>query len=159
MVKNPYTLPWSHTPRSIVHQAVVNNASRHRCEPWRTRGFAKFFVQCTVCNEVLFIHAHVTLEYFNFKRENRFKRFAVYFYCFSDNFCQATAGGNGSDPHGGMIWIIMIILPSTTHSISERIPIYFKWNMLVNTISKTLWWPSLVHPRAYVDPLQKDRYP
>ena len=34
-----------------------------------------------VCNEVLFIHAHVTLEYFNFQRENGFKRFAVYFYC------------------------------------------------------------------------------
>ena len=30
-----------------------------------------------VCNEVLFIHAHVTLEYFNFKRENGFKTFAV----------------------------------------------------------------------------------
>ena len=30
-----------------------------------------------VCNEALFIHAHVTLEYFNFERENRFKRFAV----------------------------------------------------------------------------------
>ena len=24
-----------------------------------------------LCNEVLFIHAHVTLEYFNFERENR----------------------------------------------------------------------------------------
>ena len=31
-----------------------------------------------VCKEVyLAIHAHVTLEYFNFERENRFKRFAV----------------------------------------------------------------------------------
>ena len=50
-----------------------------------------------VCNEVLFIH--VTLENFNFKMENGFKRFAVYFYCFSDNCCRATAGGNGSDPH------------------------------------------------------------
>ena len=26
MVKNPYTLPWSHTSWSIVRQAVVNNA-------------------------------------------------------------------------------------------------------------------------------------
>ena len=26
MVKNPYTLPWSHTSRSIVRQAMVNNA-------------------------------------------------------------------------------------------------------------------------------------
>ena len=25
-------------------------------------------------HEVLFIHAHVTLEYFNFKRENGFKK-------------------------------------------------------------------------------------
>ena len=47
-----------------------------------------------------FIHAHVTLEYFNFEREKRFKRFSVrYFYCFSDNCCRATAVGNGSDPH------------------------------------------------------------
>ena len=52
-----------------------------------------------VCNEVLFIHARVTLEYFNFKRENRFKRVAVYFCCFSNNCCRVTAGGNGSDPH------------------------------------------------------------
>ena len=52
-----------------------------------------------VCIEVLFIHAHVTLEYFNFKRENGFKRIAVYFYCFGDNYCRATAEGNGSDPH------------------------------------------------------------
>ena len=27
----------------------------------------------------LFIHAHVTLEYFNFKKETKFKRFTVYF--------------------------------------------------------------------------------
>ena len=61
----------------------------------------KFLIQIInkVCNEISFIHAHVTLEYFNFKRENGFKRFAVYFYCFSDNCCQGTAGGNGSDPH------------------------------------------------------------
>ena len=26
-----------------------------------------------VCNEVLFMHAHETLEYFNFERENGFK--------------------------------------------------------------------------------------
>ena len=31
-----------------------------------------------VCNEVLFVHAHVALEYFNFKRENGFKKFAAY---------------------------------------------------------------------------------
>ena len=49
--------------------------------------------------KILFIHAHVTLKYFNFKRENEFKRFAVYFYWFSDNCCRAIAGGNGSDPH------------------------------------------------------------
>ena len=49
--------------------------------------------------KILFIHAHVTLKYFNFKRENEFKRFAVYFYWFSDNCCRTTAGGNGSDPH------------------------------------------------------------
>ena len=39
----------------------------------------------------LFIHACVTLEYFNFKRENEFERFVVYFYCFNDNCCWATA--------------------------------------------------------------------
>ena len=54
-----------------------------------------------VCNEALFIHVHVTLEYFNFERENRFKRFAVYFYCFRDNCCRviSAAVGNGSNPH------------------------------------------------------------
>ena len=36
----------------------------------------------------LFIHARVTLEYFSFKRENVFKRFVIYFYCFSDNCCR-----------------------------------------------------------------------
>ena len=65
----------------------------------------------------LFIHAHVTLEYFNFERENRFKRFVVYFYCFSDNCCQAIAGRNGTDPHPSFVTIM-----SMTHSISERIP-------------------------------------
>ena len=38
-------------------------------------------------------------EYFNFKRENEFKRFVVFFHCFSDNCCRATAGGNEIDPH------------------------------------------------------------
>ena len=52
-----------------------------------------------VCNAALFIHAQVTLEYFNFVRENKFKRFAVYFYCFRDNCCRAIAVGNGSNPH------------------------------------------------------------
>ena len=47
----------------------------------------------------LFIHVRVTLEYFNFKRENEFKRFVVYFHCFSDNCCRATAGGNEINPH------------------------------------------------------------
>ena len=47
----------------------------------------------------LFIHTHVTLKYFNFKRENEFERFDVYFYCFSDNCCRATAGGNEIDPY------------------------------------------------------------
>ena len=32
----------------------------------------------------LFIHACVTLKYFNLKRQNEFKRFVVYIYCFSD---------------------------------------------------------------------------
>ena len=54
-----------------------------------------------VRNEVIinFIHARVTLEYFNFKTENEYERFVVYFYCFSDNCCRATAGGNEIDPH------------------------------------------------------------
>ena len=47
----------------------------------------------------LFMHARVTLEYFNFKRENEFKRFVVYFHYFSDNCYRATAGGNEIDPH------------------------------------------------------------
>ena len=42
----------------------------------------------------LFIHAHVTLEYVNFKSENEFKRFVVYFYYFSNNCYQANASGN-----------------------------------------------------------------
>ena len=46
----------------------------------------------------LFIHALVTLEYFNFKRENKFKSFVVYFYCFNDNCFQVTVGGNEIDP-------------------------------------------------------------
>ena len=33
----------------------------------------------------LFIHARVTLEYFNFERENELKDFCVYFHYFSDN--------------------------------------------------------------------------
>ena len=50
--------------------------------------------------KLLFIHARATLEYFNFKRENEFKRFrVVYFYCFSDKCCQVTAGGNEIGPH------------------------------------------------------------
>ena len=63
--------------------------------------YEKFLTQIVnkVSNEVLFIHAYVTLEYFNFKRENGFKRFAVNFYCFIDNCCRATAGGNGSNSH------------------------------------------------------------
>ena len=47
----------------------------------------------------LFIHACVTLEYYNFKRENKFKKFVVYFYCFSDNCCHAIVGGNEIDQH------------------------------------------------------------
>ena len=56
----------------------------------------------------LFIHAHVTLEYFNFKslKENNLKGLLrIYFYCFSDKCsCRETAGGgmkhrNKSDPH------------------------------------------------------------
>ena len=56
------------------------------------------------------------------------KRFAVYSYCFSDNCCQATAGGNGSDPHLNMI---VTIIPSTTRSISERIPTSNKTCLLI----------------------------
>ena len=71
-----------------------------------------------VCNEALFIHACVTLD---FKRENGSKRFGVYFYCFSDNCCRATAGGNGSDPH--LNPTTRSVIPSTNDgSISERIP-------------------------------------
>ena len=44
--------------------------------------------------KLLFIHARVTLEYFNFKTENELERFVVYFYCFSDNCCRVTARGN-----------------------------------------------------------------
>ena len=47
-----------------------------------------------MCAMKLFIHARVTLEYFNFKRENEFERFVVYFHCFSDNCGRVTAGGN-----------------------------------------------------------------
>ena len=47
----------------------------------------------------LFIHARVTLKHFSFKRENEFKSFVIYFHCFSDNCCLATAGGNGINPH------------------------------------------------------------
>ena len=47
----------------------------------------------------LFIYACVTLEYFNFKRENEFKSFVVYFYCFSNNCCRAATGGNEIGPH------------------------------------------------------------
>ena len=47
----------------------------------------------------LFIHACVTLEYFNFKSENEFKKFIVCFYCFSYNCCKATARGNEFNPH------------------------------------------------------------
>ena len=47
----------------------------------------------------LFVHVRVTLEYFNFKSENEFKRFVVYFHCFSDNCCRETAKGNAIDPN------------------------------------------------------------
>ena len=47
----------------------------------------------------LFIHALVTLEYFNLKRKYEFKRFIVYFHCFSNNCCLVTAGGNEINPH------------------------------------------------------------
>ena len=47
----------------------------------------------------LFIHTRVTLEYFNFKREYEFKRFIVYFHCFSDNWCRVTVSGKGINPH------------------------------------------------------------
>ena len=67
----------------------------------------KFIYTCT-CNT-------------NFERENRLKRFAVYFYCFSDNCCRVTAGGNGSDPH--LYESSRSVIPSTNDgSISERIP-------------------------------------
>ena len=72
-----------------------------------------------VSNEVLFIHAHVTLEYFNFKRENGFKRFNL----LSTSIASAiTAAERLLEEMGGIhIWIVTII-PSTTRSISERIP-------------------------------------
>ena len=60
----------------------------------------------------LFIHTHVTLEYFNFKRENGFKRFAVYL-TVAKRLLEEMAAIH--------IWIITII-PSATRSISECIP-------------------------------------
>ena len=47
----------------------------------------------------LFIHARVTLEYFYLQKESKFKRFDVYFHCFSDNCYRVTAGGNEIDLH------------------------------------------------------------
>ena len=97
----------------------------------------------------LFIHARVTLEYFNFKRENEFERFVVYFYCFSNNCCQATA----EEMKSIHIWIIMIIR-QFKGSLDLWVHSYFKYSLIP-------------HPKhcgdlvqlAYVDPLQKNRYP
>ena len=93
-----------------------------------------------------FIHACITLEYFNFKRENEFKRFVVYFYCFSDNFCWATAGGSEIGLH----------LNCHGHlfkgSLDLWVHSYFKCSLIPHPKH---WWLSLV----YVDPFQKDHYP
>ena len=108
-----------------------------------------------VCKEALFIHTRVTLEYFNFKRENVIKRFGVYLYCFSNNCmlpsdCWRKLPGN--DPH------LNHHDYSFNNSLDLWVNSFFKWNLPVNTISITVWWPSLVDAQAYVDPLQKDRY-
>ena len=87
-----------------------------------------------LCNKLLFIHASVTLEYFNFKRENEFERFVIYLYCFSDNCCRMTAG----EMKWIHIWIVTIICLRTLLISST-----FLLQVLNNTISKTLWWPSL----------------
>ena len=84
----------------------------------------------------LYYTCTVTLEYFNFKRENEFERFVVCFYCFSDNCCWATAGGNEIDPQ----------LNRHDHSFKGSLVLWasaFLLQVLVNTTSKTLWWPSL----------------
>ena len=60
--------------------------------------------------------------------EDEFKRFAVYFYCFSDNCSRATAGGNETQ--------------STSRSFVEgrtRSLSIFLLQVLINTTSKTLW--------------------
>ena len=57
----------------------------------------KFLTQIInkVCEEALFIHARVTLEYFNFKRENVFKSLVSTFIASAITACcRATAGGN-----------------------------------------------------------------
>ena len=80
----------------------------------------------------LFIHAHVTLEYFNFKRKNEFKRFVVYFYCFSDKCWLAIAVGNEIDPY----------LNRHDHSFKfglARSLRAFLLRVLINTTSKTPW--------------------
>ena len=45
-----------------------------------------------------FIHVLITVEYFNFKRENEFKTSVVSLYYFSDNYSRVTAGGNEINP-------------------------------------------------------------
>ena len=50
----------------------------------------------------LFLHAHVKLEYVNFRREIEFKRFGLVSTStasISDNCCQATAEENEINPH------------------------------------------------------------
>ena len=53
MVKNPYTVPRSHTSQSIVHHAVDNNLRPLLPATAENPGeasqrFARLFVQCTV---------------------------------------------------------------------------------------------------------------
>ena len=49
-----------------------------------------------MCKEALFLHARVTLEYFNFKRENEFKGLVSTSIASAITACcRATAGGNG----------------------------------------------------------------
>ena len=78
----------------------------------------------------LFIHACVTLEYFNLNRENDFERLVVYFYCFSDNCCRVTAGGNKIAPH---LNHHRSFVKGLARSLSA-----FLFQVLVNTTSKTL---------------------
>ena len=108
-----------------------------------------------VYNKVLFIQAHVTVEYFNFQRENRFKRFAVYFCCL--NSVITAAKRLLEEMETIHIWIFMII-PSTTRSISERIPTSNKiWSLIpyLKHCGGPVW---RMLGRTYVDPLQKDHY-